>query len=720
MKVWLTAQEIAELELPGLPGTKRGVNALAERDRWQDYRALARERGGREGGGGIEYHIDLLPMPVRIAYLRRFVTVEGRDTRQPIDVDDGLSARARQVRDARLAILAVADRLRRDTGLSQLSADAAICGLYGSGAIELAPWVRQTVISISTRSLMRWRSERSRGGTARLGYDAAGSRKGTGVLELAQEGAVKTHILAVIVKQPVSLSAGAVRNTVVAKFGPELLLPSGEMVPVPPLRTFQHVLKSWRHAYRNEITRLTDPDGYRSKVEFVASGSTRADRLNEIWQIDASPLDAITLNGKRPTIYCCIDVFSRRIIILVTATPRAHAVGLLLRKAMLAWGVPERIKTDNGSDFKAHYIARLFANLGIGFEPTAPYDPRAKGIVERAIGTFQRGFAASLPGFVGHSVADRRVIEQRKAFASRLGLDDAHLYGADMTEGEVADYADAWASEIYAHTPHSGRGMDGRTPFEAAAGYRGAVRRIDSAPALDMLLAPVAGGDGRRRVTKSGITVEHETYWIGTILVGTDVFCRRDPADLGRLMVFAPDEETFLGVAVCPRLAGLDPAATIARVRAEQKAYLEGQLKPIRAAMRRIGPRDIADAQRAAARGPSGTLLAFPQAGVAHTTPALDAAGAVYQPAAAAPLSQEASALQAQLLAEEARPNVTPIRSQETRHQRFARALEVEARIKAGEPVPVDEARWLGSYQAGSEYRSMRDIWDESGGAMSL
>ena len=58
-------------------------------------------------------------------------------------------------------------------------------------------------------------------------------------------------------------------------------------------------------------------------------------RLNEVWQIDASPADMLTTDG-RFTLYVCEDIYSRRLISLVTKTPRAAAVGLLIRKAILA------------------------------------------------------------------------------------------------------------------------------------------------------------------------------------------------------------------------------------------------------------------------------------------------------------------------------------------------------------------------------------------------
>ena len=71
---WLSAQEIAELGLPGLPATKRKVNELAVLERWALARGpagevLNRRRTGR--GGGWEWHSSLLPARARQELVRR-------------------------------------------------------------------------------------------------------------------------------------------------------------------------------------------------------------------------------------------------------------------------------------------------------------------------------------------------------------------------------------------------------------------------------------------------------------------------------------------------------------------------------------------------------------------------------------------------------------------------------------------------------------------------
>src|SRR5690606_2907589 len=158
--------------------------------------------------------------------------------------DDDLTAPARRERDAKLAILAVADRFRETSGLSFADADGLFARLYNGGKVAIAPWVRTTKQEISARPLARWRDEKRTGGTAALGYDPALSRKGTGVLDRANEGEVKTFVLALIGGNQF-LSAEHIRKAVIGRFGAKLWMPvSGALklqreVDVPPVRAFQ-------------------------------------------------------------------------------------------------------------------------------------------------------------------------------------------------------------------------------------------------------------------------------------------------------------------------------------------------------------------------------------------------------------------------------------------------------------------------------------------------
>ena len=71
---WYSAGELAELALPGMPADKRQVARRAQEERWStrcgaDGALLVRTRAGR--GGGLEFHVSLLPGAAQLELSRR-------------------------------------------------------------------------------------------------------------------------------------------------------------------------------------------------------------------------------------------------------------------------------------------------------------------------------------------------------------------------------------------------------------------------------------------------------------------------------------------------------------------------------------------------------------------------------------------------------------------------------------------------------------------------
>lgn len=710
--LWLSAQEIADAAasglMPDLPTTERSIRRLADRENWAKSK-LARIRRGRIGGGGAEYHVDLLPRGSRLVWLAHHLSLEASELRPPL-MDGPISA----TEDARAVLLKLADRFKSTSKLPQTAADALFCEVFNSGSIELQDWLQQAVSTLSARTLARWRK------AARCGNDfvPCGRPKGSGVLDRAHDGAVRDLVIAAIANQPF-LKAKHCRALVRDRFGDQLELlddKTGEIreVALPSVRMFQFAIKAWKETYRNELIRITDPDGYRSKIEFTATGSQRAERLNEVWQIDASPAD-VMLTGGRHSIYMAVDVYSRRSIVLATPTPRASGVGLLIRKCLLEWGVPEKIHTDNGSDFVARQTKRLFSALDIEVELSPPYQPKSKGIVERTIGTFQRDLA-TCPGFVGHSVADRKVIEGRKAFSRRLGASDAELFDVTMDLHVFQDWCDAWSTKIYGHDTHAGIG--GLTPFAMAASYAGPVRHIEHQAALDVLLAPIASGDGLRRVGKQGVRVAGASYLPMGVMPGTDVLVRMDPADLGRVLLFNPETEAFLGEAICPELAGLPPAEVVAKAKAIQKAHEADQLVDIRRTMRRLKPYDVANALRREGERRADVMMAFPERKEAFSNAALDAAKEASGPAQPRETNSSVSPEKHAAFVANFKSRTKTEPPKETAKDRFLRARGFEQQLERGEPLNDADHAWLNVYQNGPEYRSQAMMFAKFGDRM--
>jgi hypothetical protein len=705
MKTWLTASDIAALELPGIPKGAGAARAFITRHEWHLHPTLARPRSGR--GGGLEFSIDLLPADARSALVARYVdpvelpaAIAREAAREP--EANWIGGRPAEARDARLALLAAADRFAAQSALLRKRADQHFCDCYNLGRLSIAAWIVKEVKSVTPRTLKRWRKFSRAGQRSKLAVDRSASRKGTGILDRANGGAVKTFILALIAKQP-QLTAHHIRALTAERYNEFVI--AGRTVKLPPVRTFQNTLKAWRADYRVEIEAIRNPDGFKSRIRFSARNGHPACRINELWQIDASPADVLTTDG-RYSLYLCEDIYSRRLIGLVSKTARASGVGLLIRKAILSWGVPERIKTDNGSDFVARETQRLFAALAIEHETAAPFSPEQKGHIERAIGTLQRGLMRTLPGFIGHSVADRKVIENRKAFAARLGETPEDTFQVALTATDLQKRVDEWCADVYGRAPHAG--LSGQSPFAVAAMSAAAVRRIDDIRALDMLLAPVAGKDGLRTITKTGLRIDGAHYLAGFLTVGDTVLVRMDPADLGRVFVFEPDGLTFLGEAVSPELAGIDPARAIHAVRAEQKRLIDERMAPVKREARRIRATDLAPAIHRQALADAGTLVEFPKATENHDTPALAAARQAGRDNAPVH-SPEIVALSARLRAEAAAPdNVAPLRVQETPHQRWNRARGIERALEQSESVDAADLIWLGGYRTGPEYRGFK------------
>lgn len=744
MKEWLTPTELAELGLLDFPQSRSAVVRVIEAEGWNEHPAYVQARSGR--GGGNEYHVNLLPALALVEYRQRTITIDAPVQDQAIN--DGMpeplveKSRTAQIEhDARRAVVHAFDRYSDGRGRFSLATNMKIyCDNYNVGSIRIDATITDTLPTITTRSLRRWRDAVAKGDGQTIGYDNSKSRRGTSMLDRANGGDVATHILALIA-QNAHYSGEHVRSLCLAEFGETISLVRSSVetqVPMPSVRVFQGFIKALKISQKVALTKLQNPDKYRSLMRASGVGSLRHINLpNQLWQIDASPIDAMCIDG-RHTIYACIDIATRRAYFMVSRTPRAVAVALLIRNCILEWGLPEKIKTDNGSDFVAKDIKRLLAALGIELELSDAYTPQQKGHVERVIKTFQHDCAVLLPGFIGHSVADRTAIENRKSFAKRRSETEAETFGVELSGAEFQVAISEWANTIYMHRAHGG--LNKKTPFEVAVAST-AVKRTVNERALDVLLAPVAGTDGQRTVTKFGIAIDNFKYMV-SLLPGTRVFVRQDEHDAGRAYVFEQDGATFIGEAICAELRGIHPSTLVKATREAQTEIIDRSTREARAAMRRIakGPNALRRILDVAARDVK-NVVALPKREASHSTPeiaaALDATSVRDGSITQSTMSDEHQRMHDQLLLEEAQAetdhagiipavpindgsNITALRTPGNMHQRFKRALELEARLSQQEEISNKDELWLGGYRSGPEYKSLRREYDDNAGQISL
>jgi transposase InsO family protein len=198
-----------------------------------------------------------------------------------------------------------------------------------------------------------------------------------------------------------------------------------EGVAVPSERTIDRILH--RQGLARARPRKRPRDSY---LRFERPGPM------QLWQMDivggirlASP---VTGELREAKVVTAVDDHSRYCVIArVTERATARAVCLALAEALVRFGVPEEIITDNGKQFTDRFgrhgarngevlFDKICRKNGITHRLTAPASPNQNGKVERFHGTFRPDFLdgagpfvsveqaqAAVDAWVGHYNADR-------------------------------------------------------------------------------------------------------------------------------------------------------------------------------------------------------------------------------------------------------------------------------------------------------------------------
>ncbi|MCW5666492.1 MAG: transposase [Piscinibacter sp.] len=738
-----SAAELAGV--PGMPGTRRGVALRAAAEGWPFT-----ERPGR-GGAVRLYAVDALPAETRAALAWNTgapVVVDERTPGAPLPPEaagrtegarlalgSGLEQAAAAARrqaglrqaaelapaaqarmDACLAVLRALELHAASTGLPVKQARTAFVLAYNEGRVEVGAEVRAEVPRTSESTLERWQAQVRRYGIAALG-GAYGNRAGSGKVDSRPE--LREFVQAMLVQHP-HCRATHVLKSLRARFG---------AAGLPSLDALQRWMTAWRAANAELLRALANPDEWKNR-HMVAFGSYSEGvaRTNQLWELDSSPFDVIAQDG-RYSLIGGIDVRHRRARLIVSKTSKATAVNALTRAMLLAFGVPEAVKTDNGSDYTSRHVERVFAALEIAHPLCDPFSPWQKPHIERFFGTFTRDLVELLHGYIGHSVAERKAIEARQSFAERLMKRGAQVKLL-MTGAQLQEFCDRWLDDVYHHQAHEGLG--GLSPFESVARSTDPIRRIEDERALDVLLAEAPENDGLRKVQKQGIRLD-DAWFIAPELeawVGQFVQVRYDALqhDLGRIFVFGGEALQFVCVAECPERTGMDRREVAIKARAMQTRRVQDERRALKAAAKKVGTDRIVDEilrERAAA---AGKLAALPRPAEVHASAGLAAAAKAVQHLERTPRStaeledlqaireardraaaEQIPAGQANELAARRGPVAAPVF--ESQHQRVGWLLgQVHLRELTGE-----ERDYLASYkrQHPQSYQRLRALADE-------
>ena len=389
-KNWFTAAELADMALPGLPGTKRKVNERADRENWAlsvDDNGTPRARPRKGRGGGLEYHLSLLPDAAKAELVRRGIAWVPANDEYAVAVtrqahgwawyelqSDKVKAEAQR----RAGVLDMVDAFEA-AGMGRTAAVNATAQAQKIGAGTLFNWLR-LVNGVAREDRLPALAPRRKGGGREADVDA-------GAWEQLKSDYLRPE-------QPTFSSC--YWRTVHGYAAPRgITLPSEKTL----MRKLAREVDP-----RLVIAMRKGMDAIKAMVPAQQRTVAHLHAMEHV-NIDGHKFDVFVRfpDGRieRPILVGIQDVYSRMMLAWrVGDTESALLTRLAFADLFKRWGVPKRVTMDNGRAFASKWISGgienryrfkireeeplgLLPSLGIGISWTLPYSGQSKPI-ERA------------------------------------------------------------------------------------------------------------------------------------------------------------------------------------------------------------------------------------------------------------------------------------------------------------------------------------------------
>lgn len=701
-QIWWSAEQIAVSGLPDLPSTQRGVRALAERLNWRANAVLARRRAGK--GGGWEYSWRIFPSSAQRKLLNAVLTPKSAERPERDEVWSWYEALPQPVKDKALARLLIIQKVEAmEPVLGRHLAVHQIAMTDGVGPRTIWTWFAM-IEGVVAHDRLAYLTPRNRAQEKR-----------------ARSKDCDPEFFAFLKGDYLRLEAPPFtdcyrRAARVAKAKGWDILPERTM----RRRLDASISMATQILSRKGVDAVKRmyPTQVRDKTCLVALEAVNGDfhkfDVFVRWPTPRGEPEQII----RPQMVAFQDIFSGRILAWrMDVTPNSTAVLLCAGDMITDWGIPEHVLLDNGREFAAKAITGgaatryrfkvkeddipgLFVALGCKIHWATPYSGQSKPI-ERAF----RDLCSTIskdPRFAGAYTGNRPDAKPENYGSKAVNLE---AFLAVVAEG------------IEEHNTRVGRESEvafGRSFAEVFdESYASApIRKATEAQRRLWLL----GAEGLRADRNSGlIKFQGNEFWEPWMneIAGQRVVIRFDPAAFFDGVHVYSQDGAYLGHAECRSKVGffdMDEARTHSRARSAwlkaERSVVDAERRytatQIGAALDDITPADTPKTEAKVVRPTFGKpTLEMRQAGTGSP------------PVPQAEIAQLQLAMVADLAAHRPRPV-----ADETERERFHRALTMERRLIAGDPVTPDQQRWLHQYQNTSEYRAERLVWDDFGDAI--
>ena len=306
---------------------------------------------------------------------------------------------------------------------------------------------------------------------------------------------------------------------------------------VPSESQIRRFIKEWKGQNYLSWLYFKNKDEFKSKAQ-VSFGKASEDliRANQRWELDGTKTDVMlmTENGmKRYQLIGLIDVYTRRVKLHLAPSESSQNTLHALRDTIIQWGLPESILTDNGSGFKAQRTQAFLARLGIELRFCPPGQPQKKPHIERFFKTFNHDLLSLLPGFIGHSVAERQALRSH-----------GETIEIAMTPDDFQTWCNRWCNG-YETRIHSSLDCSPLEKYMESVSSGFVRKQIDDIRTLDYLLM-----DGTpRKVRKDGIQVNNRIYIAMELggIIGNDVYVCFDNQNPDEIIVYSDEMlKTFI------------------------------------------------------------------------------------------------------------------------------------------------------------------------------
>lgn len=534
----LTLTEIANF----LEISKMAVFKRAEKEGWK-YKEVPNPRGGKP----IRvYEISTLPEDIKQKIISNLTAVQQTQNIEEEEIPEKFipkySAKSteeikelirlymvapdehKKIADARLEIIKAYENFLTNSGLTGTLAKETFVRLFNTGKIIVPLTLEAGITKISVPTLYRWIEDYEK--NALYGLLPKHKQKG------------RTQKITPDIERITwsYLAKGITR----AKRIYEAIQHSGINIAY---QTFANWYKQFRSVNDAKIKLLTSPDKFRSEYLPAFGTLSNAEYYGQVLMLDATKSDVMCIweeegikKERRLTLTILIDVYSRDIRFVLAERENSHiVVDSLLRKWLLEVGVPEKIITDNGSVYRSKHFQQVCKRFDIKIHYTQAYSPEQKAIVERVFGTIATQFFEVIETFTGHSVEQRKEIESRKKWSSKIFKDGEEIQ-VQLSPQELSDKLQEYIEKRYRKEKHTFGVIE---------------QLIKSSPKLppkikdERILDILLGVEHKRKLTNRGIRLNN-TYYISKELAehflqtGKDsiVIVREDIADTRKIYVY--------------------------------------------------------------------------------------------------------------------------------------------------------------------------------------